>query len=498
MNTPSTLPDDVVLSVRNVSKKFCRNLRRSMLYGMKELGLNLLGVGTTAAAPAEEIRKSKSENRNPAPISPLASRLSALPPASQLSTVDSQLSTFHHSPLRPHEFWALQNISFDLKRGGCLGLIGDNGAGKTTMLRLITGIFPPDAGEIALRGRLGALIALGAGFHPHMTGRENIYLNGSILGMSRAELNRKMDEIVDFAEIGEFLEAPVSTYSSGMRVRLGFGIAVHTDPDLLLVDEVLAVGDYNFQEKCMRKMDQLLSRERAVILVTHSLYRIESFCSHAIWMEHGASVMDGDALSVVRSYLDAQEKRTLTEKAQESNQKHTDDTQPISPITLTSVEVVDAAGCQTEEIPFGSPMTIRIAYHAHKRIDSPLFNLRIFHRGHGIVEASMLIDGTGPEFVVGDGIVDCRFEMLPLTPKVYDIVVFVRSGNGAVDLCPMRTYASFRITDETLDRVPLRGPYALNHLRQGSPVYLPRNWSFFKDGRLTSTITSAMTTPNIE
>jgi lipopolysaccharide transport system ATP-binding protein len=200
---------EVVVSVKNISKKFCKALKRSMAYGIVDLSKNLFGI--------------KPES----------------------------------TELRNEEFWALDDISFELMRGESLGLIGVNGSGKTTLLRLLAGIFPPDRGEIMIKGKVGALISVGAGFHAHMTGRENIYLNGSILGLSREEIDSKFEEITDFAEIGDFLDAPVATYSSGMRIRLGFSIATAIEPDVLLLDEILAVGDAKFRNKCYNRIGKM-------------------------------------------------------------------------------------------------------------------------------------------------------------------------------------------------------------------------------------------------
>ncbi|NQU11636.1 ABC transporter ATP-binding protein [bacterium] len=242
--------DNVIVSVRDVRKKFCRNLRRSMAYGLGDLGRNLVGLGADPSA------------------------------------------------LRRDEFWALEDINFELRRGEVLGLIGINGSGKTTLLRLLAGIFPPDGGEIVIKGRTGALIALGAGFHPHMTGRENVYLNGTILGLSRQAIRRQFDQIVDFAEVGEFIEAPVSTYSSGMRVRLGFAIAMAIEPDLLLIDEVLAVGDLGFKAKCLNAISKLM-RNSAVIFVSHSMEFVAYICTRVLVLDKGhiahqtADVNDG-------------------------------------------------------------------------------------------------------------------------------------------------------------------------------------------------------------
>lgn len=231
---------EMVLSVKHVSKKFCKKLRRSMAYGIADLTRNLFGIR----------------------------------PAS--------------TGLRKEEFWALNDIDFALRRGDVLGLIGVNGSGKTTLLRLLSGIFPPDRGEIIIRGRVGALIALGAGFHPYFTGRENIYLNGAILGISRDEIDAHFDKIVTFSEIGDFIDAPVATYSSGMRVRLGFSVAIAMKPDLLLIDEVLAVGDLSFKIKCLNAISDLLGTA-AVIFVSHSMQLIARI-STRIMVLHGGSI----------------------------------------------------------------------------------------------------------------------------------------------------------------------------------------------------------------
>ena len=214
--------NEIVLSAKKVSKKFCKKLRRSMAYGLTDLTKNLFGIKPDS------------------------------------------------SGLRKEEFWALNEIDFELRRGEVLGLIGVNGSGKTTLLRLLSGIFPPDKGEIMIKGRVGALIALGAGFHPYFSGRENIYLNGAILGISRGELDAQFDKIVEFSEIGDFIDAPVATYSSGMRVRLGFSVAIAMKPDVLLIDEVLAVGDLGFKVKCLNEINELM-KNAAVIFVSHSM-----------------------------------------------------------------------------------------------------------------------------------------------------------------------------------------------------------------------------------
>ncbi len=261
---------DLVLQVQHLYKKFCRSLRHSMYYGLSDAVRSMLGL------------------------------------------------RFSTERLRTNEFWALEDVSFELRRGETLGVIGANGSGKSTLLRLITGIYPPDSGRIMLKGRVGALIAVGAGFHPHMTGRENIYLNGTILGMTRREITKRLDEIIDFADIEEFLEAPVSTYSSGMRVRLGFAIAINCEPDILLVDEILAVGDLGFQLKCFNRLGELKQRGVATVLVTHNLHHITTFCNNVLLINHGKKIFAGnveEGVGLYKQIFPAAHSQGLIEKA---------------------------------------------------------------------------------------------------------------------------------------------------------------------------------------
>jgi len=245
---------ETLIKVEGVSKKFCRSLKRSLWYGMQDLGSELLG---------------RRHGGN--------------------------------GELRPDEFWAVKDVSFELKRGECLGLIGHNGAGKTTLLRMLNGLIKPDQGRIEMRGRVGALIALGAGFNPILTGRENIYVNASVLGLSKREIDEKIEEIIDFAEIGEFIDAPVQSYSSGMQVRLGFSVASTLNPDILMLDEVLAVGDANFQSKCFQKIGRLVENS-AVILVSHYPHHIKKMCDRTLMFERGRIYEQGDPDNVLAVY----------------------------------------------------------------------------------------------------------------------------------------------------------------------------------------------------
>ncbi len=248
------MSDDVLVKVDGVSKKFCRSLKRSLWYGVKDVSSELLGR----------------EGR--------------------------------HGELRRNEFWAVNDVSFELKRGECLGLIGPNGAGKSTLLKMLNGLVKPDKGNITMRGRVGALIELGAGFNPILTSRENIYVNGSVLGFSKREIDRKFEAIVEFAEIEEFLDTPVQNFSSGMRVRLGFAIAAQMEPDVLVIDEVLAVGDAAFRSKCISAISKI-TNNASVILVSHSMPSVARVCSRSICMNDGTKVFEGQTSQAILKYL---------------------------------------------------------------------------------------------------------------------------------------------------------------------------------------------------
>lgn len=208
--------------------------------------------------------------------------------------------------LRAGEFWAIDDVSFDLKRGEMFGIIGPNGSGKSTILKLLNGIYMPDKGIIEIRGRVGALIEIGAGFHPMLTGRENIYINGAILGMSKREIDAKYDQIVEFSDIGDFINAPVKHYSSGMYVRLGFSIAVHCEPEILLVDEVLAVGDANFYNKCTNKIIEIQNRGTTIVLVSHNMWLIQTMCERVLLLNKGKVLKISDAFGCIQEYSNIQ------------------------------------------------------------------------------------------------------------------------------------------------------------------------------------------------
>lgn len=281
-----TADQEVLVKVEGVSKKFCRSLKRSLWYGLCDIAGELSPFG----------RRDIAEDRRLEMVDGAQSSISHIPYTPAVAARDEDL--------RDGEFYAVRDVSFELRRGECLGLIGHNGAGKTTLLKMLNGLIKPDGGRIEMNGRVGALIALGAGFNPILTGRENIYINGSVLGLSKKEIDEKIDEIIDFSEVVEFIDMPVQNYSSGMQVRLGFSIASSLSPDVLILDEVLAVGDISFIIKCLNRVRKLTSNS-AVILVSHNMQSVSSFCTRVIFMERGRSVLDTkDSSQAIDRYFD--------------------------------------------------------------------------------------------------------------------------------------------------------------------------------------------------
>jgi lipopolysaccharide transport system ATP-binding protein len=254
------------------------------------------------------------------------------------------------------DFWALRDVNFEITHGDVVGVIGRNGAGKSTLLKVLSRVTEPTSGRVILRGRVGSLLEVGTGFHPELSGRENIYMNGSILGMTRREIASKFDDIVDFAEIGEFLDTPVKRYSSGMYVRLAFAVAAHLEPEILIVDEVLAVGDAAFQKKCLGKMKDVARTGRTVLFVSHQMSAVSSLCAHAIWLNDGAVHATGPAAEIVRQYLAAgADTHDGTRDLRQVRRAHGD-----QQVRFTRIRVLDEYGAPTPQIGVGRPFTIEL------------------------------------------------------------------------------------------------------------------------------------------
>ena len=267
------------------------------------------------------------------------------------------------------EFWALDDITFDIPQGKTFGLLGHNGSGKSTLLKCIAKILTPDRGSISSSGRMAAMLEVGSGFHPELSGRENIYLNGAILGMSRKEIDAKLDAIIDFSGVERFIDQPVKNYSSGMYVRLGFSVSIHVEPDILLVDEVLAVGDMDFQNKCMDKFAQLKDQGRTVVVVSHGLEQMRTFCDQAAWLDHGKLVDVGSAAEVIDTYSNATH-RAITLEGGGSRFGSGE-------AIIERVELLDAQGESTSLVHPGDRVRLRLHYLAHEKIEAPVFGASI-------------------------------------------------------------------------------------------------------------------------
>ena len=317
-------------------------------------------------------------------------------------------------PASTEDFWALKNISFEVKKGETLGIIGPNGSGKSTILKLIAGVMTPTEGRMTINGKVSPLIELGAGFHPELTGRENVYLNGSILGLSRKEIDQKFKDIVDFAELWDFIDTPVKHYSSGMYMRLGFSVAIDVNPEILLVDEILAVGDVTFQEKCLDRMRDFHAKGVTIVFVSHSLETVKTFCQNAIFLDDGHVRGLGSADKVVATYtslvLQAMEKEhpVLEKKGKD---------------LITKVEFLKNDQ-PTYLFQTGDDLTIKIFYSTNKPIRKPVFGIGI-HREGGVHIAGP--NSKTGNFVLskiqGKGSIEYEIKNLPLKDGKYYVTV---------------------------------------------------------------------------
>jgi lipopolysaccharide transport system ATP-binding protein len=341
-------------------------------------------------------------------------------------------------PLGREEFWALQDVSFRVAPGESLGVIGPNGAGKSTILKLLTKILRPTRGHLAVEGRAAALIEVAAGFHPDLTGRENVYLQGAILGMKRREIGRKFDQIVDFAGVAEFIDTPVKRYSSGMNARLGFAIAAHLDPDVLLIDEVLSVGDVSFQSKCVERMRALITDGVPVVFVSHNLTAVVDLCQRAIFIDHGTVQFDGPAAAAVAEF-----RRYRPESA--SARAESDD----GPIRITDVRLVHADDGPSVVFATGRRLTVQVTYCAPRPVERPKIAVDI-HNADGVLCAGINTGMDDHELgtVEGTGTVELIIPRLALLPGAYTISVGILDAHGLRPLdLQLRAYPFSVISD---------------------------------------------------
>ncbi len=408
---------EVVVLVENVSKKFCRDLKRSLLYGIQDISTELLG----------QQRKSKA--------------------------------------LRSREFWALSDVSFQLRRGEAVGLVGSNGAGKSTLLRIISGLIKPDTGCVKIKGRLAPLIALGAGFNPILTGRENIYVNMSILGLSTKEIQDKFQDVVDFAEILDAIDAPVQTYSSGMAARLGFACAIHIEPDILLIDEVLAVGDIKFRMKCYRRLAKLRENGTAFVLVSHNPHAILNVCNSAIYLSRGKLIIGGETESVIRRY---EEDLCLggTEKAVGAMFLPKKPESESLGLDIISVSFKDEQENVLEAPVCGAPAYLCVECKAYKNIESVNVGILITALSGENERILYLTSASDNEYLnISIGKIEIQMQMpyCCLIPGLYSAKIYVKQG-----VCSFDIVESFRFTVKA------------SQIISQSLFYQPRLWKVIK------------------
>ena len=372
-------------------------------------------------------------------------------------------------------FWALKDVSLDVRRGEVLGIIGRNGAGKSTLLKILSRITDPTEGEVRMRGRVASLLEVGTGFHPELTGRENIYLNGSILGMKKSEIDRKFDQIVAFSEVEQFLDTPVKHYSSGMFVRLAFAVAAHLEPEILIVDEVLAVGDAEFQKKCLGKMQEVASDQgRTVLFVSHNMVAVRSLCNRCCVLEHGRLMMQGTSDQCVQHYLSRRLAKPM--RATETFERPAG----ASPWIRSATLLCD--GAPSTQLPMGRNLAVEIAFAADRPIQHPRFGLVI-----STADDQSLINTNNrfqpsPHFTtpVSEGTIRCELGMVPLVGRRFFVSLFL--GDQAFDTHVIEDALSFEVVEHDiwgLGKVPPA---------QASLLWWPATFDFrAADGNISAT-----------
>ena len=374
------------------------------------------------------------------------------------------------------DHWVLKGISFRVRRGEAVGLIGENGCGKSTTLKMLTKILYPDEGTIVMNGRVSSLIELGAGFHPDLSGRENIYTNASIFGLSRKEIDSRLEEIIAFSELEEYIDHPVRTYSSGMYMRLAFAVAINVDADILLIDEILAVGDAAFQAKCFEKMKEIKARGTTIVIVSHALSQIEQLCERSIWIDEGRIRMDGTPRDVHPHYMERmsrknQERRTAETEEEKEKEKEKEPEAAeqdgegnlkrwgSGEARMTAVTVLDAEGKERHAFTPWEPFTIHIDYTAEKVLEDAVIGLALY-RGDGtlVYGTNTLIDTSEPVKLERSGSIDLRVDSLRLANGSYTVDLALHRPDGFNydfwrDIC----------TVDIADKIQAVGEIALSH-----------------------------------
>ena len=374
---------------------------------------------------------------------------------------------FRSRASRSDVIWALDDVSFEVREGEVVGIIGRNGAGKSTLLKVLSRITYATSGTVEVRGRVASLLEVGTGFHEELTGRENVFLNGSILGMTRKEVRQRFDAIVDFAGVGKFIDTPIKRYSTGMRLRLGFAVAAHLDPDVLIVDEVLAVGDAGFQKKCLNTMSDLKSGGRTVLFVSHNMAAVENLCSRGIWIDQGRIHRDGEARDVIREYM------TTFSGAQQvvADLSRVERRQGNGDVRYTSVEFMGPDRQPQLLTRTGDALIIRLRYHANKEIPHPSFGFRLYtEMGTLVTETSTWHNGIDiPSIPPGDGAIQIEIPSLPLLPARYPMSLGLTGiGRVVYDAVEHCATLEVEVSDVYGSGLVVDGRYGL--------VFLPQRW----------------------
>ena len=367
------------------------------------------------------------------------------------------------------EHWVLNGVSFDVKRGEAIGLIGQNGCGKSTTLKMLTKILYPDEGTIEMKGRVSSLIELGAGFHPDLSGRENIYTNASIFGLNRKEIDARLEDIIAFSELEAFIDDPVRTYSSGMYMRLAFAVAINVDADILLIDEILAVGDAAFQAKCFRKLQEIKGRGTTIVIVSHAMSQLELICDRSIWVADGLVKMDGKPRDVHPRYMEWMSRKNQQEEKKKDEQEtgeagETDSEGNLKrwgsgEARMTGVKVLGADGTEKTDFSPWDPFTIHIDYTAQKQLDDAVIGLAVYRSdGTLVYGTNTLIDTSSPVTLKTAGTIDLKIEGLPASNGSYSIDLALHRPDGFNydfwrDIC----------TIQIADKVQTPGEIALSH-----------------------------------
>lgn len=364
-----------------------------------------------------------------------------------------------------YAFWALHDVTFNVNQGDVIGIIGRNGAGKSTLLKILSRITSPTAGSVTIRGRLASLLEVGTGFHPELTGRENIFLNGAILGMRKAEISKRFDEIVAFAEVEKFLDTPVKHYSSGMYVRLAFAVAAHLEPEILVVDEVLAVGDHAFQKKCLGKMREVSHGGRTVLFVSHNMAAIENLCTRGVVLHQGKLLYDGSAKDAIQQYLSSVARKSGTGSVVELDDVG-DRRSVVAPMLKRLEFLTENEQPVTEGLPIGSRLKVKVYFDLLKPTAS--FNVGLgFNNsyGHRIFTAHSVFE---PDRWEGDRlgaqILSCEIPSLTLTPGEYSVKVFLELHGNEADA--IEDAAKITILESDFygtGKVPMNGAMVLKH-----------------------------------